>query len=768
MEFYIVPNLKEAISCGNLDLVQRLVSQRDASGVPLIDLNRGFGNAGTALMWALWADPINIEIIQVLLNIRDLQGRGIINVNHIGPHGQTVFSFILQSRIPATLRHQLLQIILDLRDPNGELRANLQSDVANIPLLKLALDINDINCLRALLDARREDGRKALDVNEEKHGTTVLDVALSQGNPWYTYSQEVVDLIKEEGGLTSAELAMRWAPPFDVERAQPLNFANDNQNTHDPSVTHTAKGSLLALNASYGAALREDFCIQEIEAFIQGYDYNTLMFRLPTETKRQAAIKFLNLLKTKYRSIHSYTQFSIKKVLALVWMGIKEQAVEKFPEEMRRTFQADSLLAPESIINIKKSSFIEKFIEAAREYHERGINMDICEGGSIHKLLEALNHAHVDVVLATGAQSILPAANNMAIAIVGRKLREKIDDEQRRILSDWDEEIDLVSEFKTSIKTEVDDALKRHFGIMLTEDQRAEIVSMLPEMPRPNVPHEDLNALVTIILNTVQKTGDDARKANVGGLHQLARQIYFESCSDQDKFEQLQSEYDAFCKLLPLMIKIHTESNTAYLNYKEYVEKWIADIDGMFVNQQESFVTKHALIERRYCALPQYIHVISLLRGFDGYLQKLSTLIQSTTNSEHAMAMQQLFTSLTEKISHVKIEIQRHDGIFEALIRELQHTAKCDIDRVQERLEEEPGIWRNLHPIIKGFLGILAALLVIPAILVEAYSKHGYIGTFFKKPHTESTCQFKSQSLDLLPKADLLLTGLPQNFARGY
>ncbi|KTD58250.1 coiled-coil protein [Legionella sainthelensi] len=47
-------------------------------------------------------------------------------------------------------------------------------------------------------------------------------------------------------------------------------------------------------------------------------------------------------------------------------------------------------------------------------------------------------------------------------------------------------------------------------------------------------------------------------------------------------------------------------------------------------------------------------------------------------------------------------------------------------------------LWHTIHPILKGILGVVAALTVIPALLV-ATTKTGYVNTFFKTPETASS-----------------------------
>lgn len=53
-------------------------------------------------------------------------------------------------------------------------------------------------------------------------------------------------------------------------------------------------------------------------------------------------------------------------------------------------------------------------------------------------------------------------------------------------------------------------------------------------------------------------------------------------------------------------------------------------------------------------------------------------------------------------------------------------------------LQKHRDVWYQIHPIIRGILGVLATLTIIPALIVTATSTHGYVGTFFSTPKTDS------------------------------
>jgi hypothetical protein len=53
-------------------------------------------------------------------------------------------------------------------------------------------------------------------------------------------------------------------------------------------------------------------------------------------------------------------------------------------------------------------------------------------------------------------------------------------------------------------------------------------------------------------------------------------------------------------------------------------------------------------------------------------------------------------------------------------------------------LKEHRELWYQIHPILRGILGVLAALTIFPALIVGVISQHGYAGTFFTTPETTS------------------------------
>lgn len=64
----------------------------------------------------------------------------------------------------------------------------------------------------------------------------------------------------------------------------------------------------------------------------------------------------------------------------------------------------------------------------------------------------------------------------------------------------------------------------------------------------------------------------------------------------------------------------------------------------------------------------------------------------------------------------------------------------CDnaIKVAEAEFKKHRDVWNQIHPVIRGLLGVLAALTVIPGLVVAITSKQGYIPTFFSTPETNS------------------------------
>jgi hypothetical protein len=83
-------------------------------------------------------------------------------------------------------------------------------------------------------------------------------------------------------------------------------------------------------------------------------------------------------------------------------------------------------------------------------------------------------------------------------------------------------------------------------------------------------------------------------------------------------------------------------------------------------------------------------------------------------------------------------------------IDEFKHKCHTAIEDAAPELAKHRG-WHQINSSLRTFLGILAILFIVPAIVVELSTKDGFAGTFFKTPKT-----------DTLDKMDLFMENLNQ------
>ena len=100
------------------------------------------------------------------------------------------------------------------------------------------------------------------------------------------------------------------------------------------------------------------------------------------------------------------------------------------------------------------------------------------------------------------------------------------------------------------------------------------------------------------------------------------------------------------------------------------------------------------------------------------------------------------YPKITQDVERLKKALEGQKVFFDkpSAERFKQFKSQCQhaLNTVEKEAKNHRG-WHKIDPVIRGFLGVLAALSVIGAIIVAATSKHGYSQTFFGKPETETS-----------------------------
>jgi hypothetical protein len=66
-------------------------------------------------------------------------------------------------------------------------------------------------------------------------------------------------------------------------------------------------------------------------------------------------------------------------------------------------------------------------------------------------------------------------------------------------------------------------------------------------------------------------------------------------------------------------------------------------------------------------------------------------------------------------------------------LEQFKKEAKEEMKRAEKEFKKDCELWKQIPPIFKRILGVLSALTIIPAIIVAATAKRGYVDTFFKE-----------------------------------
>jgi hypothetical protein len=130
--------------------------------------------------------------------------------------------------------------------------------------------------------------------------------------------------------------------------------------------------------------------------------------------------------------------------------------------------------------------------------------------------------------------------------------------------------------------------------------------------------------------------------------------------------------------------------------------------------------------------------IITTKKTFDAYLSSLDSLIKEQPHGcAHTEYLVKFKTSMEECFNQFHDDCSQGESTPDTLV--LKQTIDKSIEETMGALERESSLWEKLHPIIKGILGVFAALFIIPAVIVQVTAPRGYWGTFFTPYKREMT-----------------------------
>lgn len=120
----------------------------------------------------------------------------------------------------------------------------------------------------------------------------------------------------------------------------------------------------------------------------------------------------------------------------------------------------------------------------------------------------------------------------------------------------------------------------------------------------------------------------------------------------------------------------------------------------------------------------------------------LGLLTAKEQQLRHKAKHHEQYIKVSKAITRLTAVLQQEQSFFEqptpAKFKEFKQNIERAMHSAASAAKNQRG-WHTIHPIIRGLVGILAAIAVIPALVIIAKSQHGFTQTFFGKPHTATS-----------------------------
>ena len=215
---YTNQDLLTAIEQDDLATVQAIITVYQAKpSDPTLLFSGGDSSHSNALLFALALAKKEVSnslaIVNALLAVRDQQGQAVLDLNAVShdprrPSNErlTVFFYVLQSDVPAKLRYELLNTLLNTKGRTDSLNPALSAGL--VSALHQTVYLEDVACFNLLSNygygKKKSDGTPVFDLNRlfAYSKKTLLDSAIEISGK----SSMISQAIRQAGGFTCQEL----------------------------------------------------------------------------------------------------------------------------------------------------------------------------------------------------------------------------------------------------------------------------------------------------------------------------------------------------------------------------------------------------------------------------------------------------------------------------------------------------------------------------------------------------------------------------------
>jgi hypothetical protein len=283
--------------------------------------------------------------------------------------------------------------------------------------------------------------------------------------------------------------------------------------------------------------------------------------------------------------------------------------------------------------------------------------------------------------------------------------------------------------------------------------------------------HPDLSELLTIARPLQEQEYAQAKK-KADALAKEQEEIEFEQQQELEKQKQIEAEINAAKrkeKLISLginpgitnkkeldqatilkdtTIQAALDKKFTTLNVDEFITNLDKDFaflleetkapDSTSPDQEETNPDQKQATPNQKKASTEQKPVNSHTKPIPDLYTQFQSLLEELNKFSGSLSTQKKYERLAPVINTLYIDLNNEFQRFQKnqtkdSLKAFKKASAKAINRVEKEFKHDCDVWKQIHPIIKGILGVLSVLTIIPAVVVAAKSKYGYFVTFFSK-----------------------------------
>ncbi|KAJ6644901.1 Cytochrome c1-2, heme protein, mitochondrial [Pseudolycoriella hygida] len=465
---------------GEIEIVKILVGLKNSEGQLIVNVNHAGTGSNTALLWAAQGGFIKplpkladakpghqtagylsvyedlstcwshkspeeveflnrfIEIVKILVELKNSEDQLIVNVNHANTEGNTALLCAAREGYIETVK-----ILIGLKDSQGQLIVNVNhANTEGNSALSWAARKGYIEIVKILVELQDNNGRQIVDIN---HKDEFDKMAIS----YFSNDNKAKQFLREHGA--------REVPP--QEGATYETVIKDPQSTHRKHISQEVLVMLYKLKEKFQEQNTEE-CISKNLIEIQDYisllktnteackrtvtfagDNVTVTIRkanaIDTVSKKIPVADALDAADMRLKNLLQYSDLvaniDVEETLSLLWLEVKEQEQTE-NHEIRSSFVLDLV---QSAYEYSKEQDLNNYATTSKSHTKTDCHS--CALGTIHQLVQTLCHLnpvntalevnHLSKDKSTISEYFKQLLNDLCLTEEGKQLIEDVQQE---------------------------------------------------------------------------------------------------------------------------------------------------------------------------------------------------------------------------------------------------------------------------------------------------------------------------------------------------